>query len=587
MDNELDLTAAEELLAAASNNATELDLQELSISNEIASLRLKLARLKDTKYQVKQEIKKATVARDSAKRKFELEQKTYEIQQQIESKKIAAAYNFTTAAWFDPTYTEKDKAFKWQVDGALQLPERALLGDKRGMGKTLSSLIWRRVHGIKRLLICVRNEVAYDFIKEISIREPGLFVYRLLGATSEERNMAADLLNYHEEFVVITNIESWRKNIDKTTDELMKIDYDGVILDEAHHIKNANSATAQGFFRIADRIPKVLELTGTPIKNSPIEMYSLLHALYPDLFERESKFKVDYCYQTSQNKWVFTERGLKSLFAKIQPFYLGRDREDVGMDVPPPNIIKYELDFENHELQKEAYKSMTERNLAILGSGKVIPIVNQLAIMIRQAQVVSWPEGIVFKVKDDEGSPVEEIRFDVAQSVKMDWAEDLIQDLVNEDERVVLFSRFKPALYELRKRLKQQGVSVALITGDDKHNTKEIFDDFDLKTASPTNYKYKVLLATYQTVGESANLNAARHAILYDRFWNPGNEDQAIGRIDRINSVDQATVHIPEVKDSIDVFMAELIDDKREIVTNFKSATNMQSSLTEHLKRTV
>lgn len=586
MSAEFELEQKEKELAAFLQQAQELNLEELDLNDQIASLRLKLAKLKDKRFAVKQNIRKKVVERDSVRRKYELEQETISIQERIEAKRAEAYERIATAPWFDPTFTKRGYAFKWQVDGALQLPERALNGDKRGMGKTLTSLIWRRVHGIKRLLICVRKEVAHDFIKELSIREPGLFVYQLLGANSELRELAAALLNHHEEFVVVTNIESWRKNIDRTTEEILKIDYDGMILDEAHHIKNATSATAQGFFRLSQKVPKLLELTGTPIKNSPLEMYSLLHALYPQLFERESKFKVDYCVQVDQNKWKFTDSGLKSLVAKIKPFYVARSPEDVGREVPPPRIIKYELDFENHQLQKQAYKTMTERSLAILGSGKAIPIVSQLAIMTRQAQVVSWPYGILFNIKDEEGNIVETIPFDVAQSVKMDWAEDLIKELVEEGERVVLFSRFKPAISELRNRLRKLDIPVAVITGDEKRNTKEIFNDFDLKTA-PENPKFKVLLATYQTVGESANLNAARHAILYDRFWNPGNEDQAIGRIDRINSIDQATIHIPEVKESIDIFMSELIEDKRETVTNFKSATGMQASLTEHLKRTI
>jgi SNF2 family DNA or RNA helicase len=251
-------------------------------------------------------------------------------------------------------------------------------------------------------------------------------------------------------------------------------------------------------------------------------------------------------------------------------------------------MIEYKLDFESHPEQKEAYKVMTERSMAILGTGKVIPIISQLAIMTRQAQVVSWPAGINFEIKDEEGQVIEIVKFDVHQSVKMDWAEDLIKELVEEGERIILFSRFKPAIYELRRRLTEAGLSVAVITGDEKAkgNTEEVFNDFDLKTA-PENPKYQVLLATYQTVGESANLNAARHMVLYDRFWNPGNEDQAVGRIDRINSIDQATVHIPVVDNSIDVYMGKLIEEKRTIVTDFKSASSQQTSLLQHLKESL
>lgn len=580
MTAEKELTDIDFQLEKYQEELAVTNMQEATLRAQIESLRLEITRLNDSRYSVKQKIRVAQRDRESLARKRELEIEAEAIQKSLEEKRKEAEEILATAPW-------KDQAFKWQIDGALQLPERAILADKRGLGKTLSSLIWRRFQKSKRTLICVRSEVAHDFIKEIGIREPGLFVYNLIGVNAEARNHAAFLLNSlgpDAEFIVVTNIESWRRNIEVTTEDILKVKYDGAILDEAHHIKNANTGTAQGFFIIADRIAKVLELTGTPIKNRPQEMFSLLHALYPIPFPKESKFLADYCVMMGQNKWAFSPTGLKSLVAKISHFYLARSPEDIGRDVPPPRMIEYTLDFETHLAQKEAYKMMTERSLAILGNGKVIPIVSQLAIMTRQAQVVSWPAGINF-VDPEDG---EIVKFDVHESVKMDWAEDLLKELVEEGERVVVFSRFKPAIYELKRRLVENGLRVAVITGDEKAkgNTADVFNDFDLKT-TPEKYKYDVLLATYQTVGESANLNAARHMILYDRFWNPGNDDQAIGRIDRINSIDQATIHLPQVDNSIDDYMVELIGSKRNIVADFKDAATQQASLVNHLRKTL
>lgn len=569
-----ELKSVEDELKRFSEELESRGLQEITLNAQIAAIRLEIAKLRDGNTELKQRIKYATRDKESLTRKLELEKEAELIQKSLEEKRKEAEAILALAPW-------KDDAFDWQIEGALRLPERALIGDKRGLGKTLSSLIWRRLQGAKRTLICLRKEVASDFIKEIGIREPGLIVYSLIGATPELRNIAAQLLNNHEEFVVVTNIESWRRNIEQTTNDILKIKYDSVILDEAHHIKNANTGTAKGFFVLADAIPKVLELTGTPIKNKPQEMYSILHALYPLSFPTERKFLIDYCMQMGQNKWVFTPTGLKSLVAKISHFYLARSPEDIGRKVPPPRMIEYSLDFDTHQKQLQAYRDITERSLAVLESGKVLPIVSQLALMTRQAQMISWPAGIEF---DDEETG-ERVRFDIHESVKMDWAEDLIKELVEEGERVILFSRFKPAIYELQARLAKD-LSVAVITGSEKISRQEVFDDFDLKTA-PENPKWSVLLATYQTVGESANLNAARHMVLYDRFWNPGNEDQAIGRIDRINSIDQATVHIPLVNNSFDNYMTELIEGKRNIVMEFKDAASMQSSLIEHLRNTL
>lgn len=581
MATDEDLQNIDKQLQEYADTINAVNLKEIELNTQITALRLEVARLKDSRYAVTQKIKATQKDRESVLRKRELEKEAELINQSLAEKMAEAEEIIANAPW-------KDDAFDWQIQGAVRLPERAILADKRGLGKTLSSLIWRKVKKSEKTLVCLRKEVASDFIKEINIREPGLFVYSLIGASTEQRNIAAMLLKNQKEFIVVTNIESWRRNIDKTTEDILKIDYDGVILDEAHHIKNAATGTAQGFFKLADRIPKVLELTGTPIKNRPQEMYSLLHALYPLLFPKESKFLFDYCTQIAQNKWVFSASGLKSLVAKISHFYLARSPEDIGRKVPPPRMIEYKLDFESHLKQKEAYRAMTERSLAILDSGKIIPVVSQLAVMTRQAQIVSWPADIRFEIKDEWGNVEEVVTFDIHESVKMDWAEDLMQELVEEGERVIFFSRFKPAIYELKRRLEYAGLSVAVITGDEKRrgNTEEVFNDFDLKTA-PEKPRFQVLLATYQTVGESANLNAARHMILYDRFWNPGNDDQAIGRIDRINSIDQATVHLPRVDNTIDDYMADLIDGKRNIVMEFKDASTMQANLADHLRKTI
>lgn len=578
IEEDLDNTHKELLMYVKELNGQ--DEQEALINTQIATLRLQLTELRSKRSVINQNIRATQAKKASLTRKRELEKEAEIVKQALEKKKRDVEELIATAPW-------RDVAFDWQIEGALSLPERALIGDKRGLGKTLSSIIWMRVNKAKKTLICLRKEVAPDFIKELGIREPDLFVYPMLGANSETRGMAAFLLNSHKEFVVVTNIESWRRDVDTTTKDILKIDYDTLILDEAHHIKTSETGTAKGFFKLAERIPKVLELTGTPIKNRPQEMFSLLHALYPDIFPRKTLFLTDYCVQVGQNRWAFSEHGVKSLVAKISHFYIARTPEDVGRKVPPPRMIEYVLDFESHPEQKKAYQDMTERSLAILGSGEAVPIVSQLAVMTRQAQVVSWPAGIKFTIKNEHGEIVEIVNFDVHQSVKMDWAEDLIKELVEEGERVVLFSRFKPAIYELRRRL-EESLSVAVVTGDEKiqGNTQEVLNDFDLKTA-PKNPRYQVLLATYQTIGESANLNSSRHMILYDRFWNPGNDDQAVGRIDRINSIDQATVHLPRVTKTIDDYMIELIDEKRDLVSNFKDAASQQASLVAHLRKSV
>lgn len=572
-----DLKTVDEHIEYFLKNQEAINAEEMQLNSQIAEIKHQIAKLKDARASTRRKIDQAYRDKSSIIRKKALEAEAEKTEEALNERRKAAMELLKGAPWLDVAYD-------WQINGAIDLPDRALIGDKRGLGKTLSALIWRRAHGSRRTLVCLRRSVASDFIKEITIREPKTFVYSLLSASAEERSMVHFLLNNHTDFIVVVNIESWRRNAEPITDALLKLNYDGLILDEAHNIKNSDTGTAQGFFRLAYNIEKVLLLTGTPIKNRPQEMFSLLHALYPDQFRIKKEFLRDFCVSIGQNKWAFSEYGIVNLTKKIRHFYIARTPEDVGRKIPPPRIIEYDLDMSNHAEQFKAYKEMAERSLAVLTNGQVMPIVSQLALMTRQAQMLSWPAGITFTDPITE----EQTRFDIHQSVAMDWAEDLIVELKEEGERVVFFSRFKPAIYELKRRLVLQDLSVAVISGDENNkNYKEIFDDFDLKTTHATEYKYDVLLATYQTVGESANFNAATHMVMYDRFWNPGNEDQAMGRVDRLNSVKQATIHRPAISNSIDEYMKALIEEKRNLVNTFGDAAKQQMQLIEHLKSTI
>src|SRR5690606_31678547 len=148
-------------------------------------------------------------------------------------------------------------------------------------------------------------------------------------------------------------------------------------------------------------------------------------------------------------------------------------------------------------------------------------------------EILSMTESSGIVLKDPE-TKAGICRFDVQESQKLDAVTDLLGDLIEEGERTVVFSKFKEPLYELARRFPER---TALATGDQsKHHKELVRQDFDLKTASEDNYKWDAVFATYDAFGTGLNLNAARHLIMIDDEWNPGSQDQAIGRIDRLNS---------------------------------------------------
>jgi SWI/SNF-related matrix-associated actin-dependent regulator of chromatin subfamily A member 5 len=556
------------------------------INKYIEEMRKQLFELDSRRTEIQTRKRDLSFKKATAERQLELAREQKQIEREFALLKEEAETLIADAPWRNGELPMQIKDY--QVEGAIKLAAagRALCGDKRGLGKTLQSLAWRRQVKSKKTLYLTRKEYARRLMREIGFWEPKLPIIPLIGSLPDQRKLIISMLKKHDEFVVVANFEMWRRSIDETVAELLSIGFDAVVIDEAHQLKNIDTATTKGFNKIAQGIPFVLEMTGSPIQNRPVEMFALLHILYPTIFPSPSAFARDYCYQYGQNKWGWAIGGAERLAEKTKSFFIARDYKDIGIEKPEPFITEDTLSFDGYSKQKKAYQAMAELSLAELEDGRVGTIVGVLALMTRLAQAVVWPAGIVFRPKDEDGNPLEPFRFDVHESVKMDWAEDLIKELVEEEQRVILFSRFKEPLFELRRRLTDV-MNVGLITGETHPDTKdEILIDFDLKTA-PAKPKYSTLIATYDTVSESVDLNAARHLIQLDRYWKPSRDDQAIGRIDRMNNTDQANVYRNTVEGSIDEFMNELIEEKTSLISEFRSVHEMTSRLKDYLEATI
>ena len=519
----------------------------------------------------------------------------------------------------------REFAFDHQISGGkrLAVAKRGILADKRGLGKTLTSLIYLDMVGAKRILVLAPNDVVPQFEDEIRSWAPSRTIFSLRGLNPAARTMMYPMLKMVKEFIITLNYEAWRK--DKTViDDLVSAGIDTIILDEAHKIKSSTKQTARGVFQLAYRpnycpthkvknylgswmtdrgvlvdrsitnnhacdecgmrlgstVENVLSMTGTPILNKPQELFSMLHLVDPYRFDNEKNFLGDYCYSYAPNRWKFLPGGLDRLTNSMSEFFVQRDRNAAGIQIPPParKVYKIDKDKIKYAKQYKAEKDLREAGAMVLESGEAVSMLYILEIILRERQVMTWPAGVVLKIREQNpnaenfGEVIDEIRFDVEESQKLDEAMDLLNDLMEEGERVIVFSKFKAPLYEGHNRIAHAGYKSIVATGDQSDQLKQrIREDFDLKTASVDDYKWQVMFATYDAFGTGVNLNAARHIIMLDYEWNPGMEDQAIGRIDRLNSTDQANVHIFHVNKSIDDFMEALMSEKREVAEGFET----------------
>lgn len=604
--NELDSTKDE-------FNRIDCDYAELKRQMEkLYSDKSELARKRD---KIKSDI--TSLERDKASKvRLQLaEQRKLEVEQELAIKGNEIDKLTASAQW-------REFAFDHQIKGGKQLAvaNRGILADKRGLGKTLTALIWADMVQAKKILVICPNDVLSQFEAEIKHWASERSLMTLAGLNKTEREIIYPMIRALDECIITINYEAWRRDT-TIIDDLVNAGFDSIICDEAHRIKASSKLTARGVFRVGwaknkcnscgainlnespfsktsprhpppvaecglcfskdleSTIKNFLSMTGTPILNKPQELFSMLHLVDNSIYQSERQFLTDYCFSVTQNKWRFRHNALNKLTERMNGQFLQRDRDSANIHIPPPAVFYHELEKDVSRFPKQwgAYQQLSNAAAMVLEDGRKFSMFSILDMITRQRQCVTWPAGIDFR--DPETKEIL-CSFDVEESQKVTEAGNLIEELIEENERIVIFSQFKAPLYELQKRFPEQVTA----TGDNTIMHRDaVKQDFDLKTASKDNFRWNACFATYKAFGTGINLNAARHVILLDDEWNPGMQDQAIGRIDRLNSTDQANVHVFRVKDTIDSFMAGLMEEKKRIVEGFEDVIN-EAELIEGLK---
>jgi SNF2 family DNA or RNA helicase len=345
--------------------------------------------------------------------------------------------------------------------------------------------------------------------------------------------------------------------------------------------------------QLADPVRFVFPMTGTPFLNKPQELYSLLTLVEPKIFPNtsyhENNFLVNYCQQNEDNKWVFRPGGIDRLANLISNRYIRRTLKDAGIKLPPQTITYHELDIDEdkYPAQFGAREAMRDTAKLMLDEENAIIAPIMLTVYLRLRQIETWPAGI--KLKDGEGNVLQEV--DVRESQKLDYVcDEYGNGLLTEvcpDQRTVVFSQFKEPLAVLAERAKKSGLRAVVLDGDTPESVRaEIKVDFD-RTRCYENgrtSKWDVLFANYKVGGVGLNLTDATQIIVLDEEWNPGKEGQAFGRVNRIGQTEASAVHIVRMNNTVDSWLAGIIEEKRDMTNTFNGAMDKQAAL-EALKK--
>ncbi len=333
--------------------------------------------------------------------------------------------------------------------------------------------------------------------------------------------------------------------------------WDVVVLDEATRIKNFYNKTTQRIRLLkADR--KYL-LTGTPIENTGKELWSLFNWLDYRVLGKYMAFEDRYLevgYQRIGNrliKMIYGMKNIEELKQRLQPYYLRRTKEDIGLQLPPliKENIYVELSQEEKGVLRELKKMAKEK---IDREESFIGIVQMMRVVCNGLSGLANTHSQDIKIHQLSQS------LTTTNNTKVDEVVKLVEELEKENVgKIVVFSEFLTPLEELRSRF----FNSLLLTGEEKVKEKE------MNIQNFTSGECQILLAQTKVGGYGLNLQNANVVIFINRPWNPAVEEQAIARLYRTGQKKTVFVYYLLAEDSIEDRVNEVLENKQEIREEF------------------
>jgi SNF2 family DNA or RNA helicase len=401
-----------------------------------------------------------------------------------------------------------------------------VLADDMGLGKTLQAIaliVDARARQTERrpFLVVAPTSVVHNWATECARFAPDLSVAAITETTAKRGASLAEAVTTAD--VVITSYTLFRLDFD----EYDAVSWAGLLLDEAQFVKNHKSRAHQCAKRL--QAPFKLAITGTPLENNLMELWSLLSITAPGLFPSAARFS-DY-YQRPIETQADGDR-LGQLRRRIRPFMLRRTKDQVASDLPAKQ--EQVLELELHPRHRRVYQMHLQRErqkvLGLLGD------LNQNRFEIFRSITMLRQLSLDASLYDDKYADI--------PSSKLDVLMELLEDVVAEGHRTLIFSQFTGYLAKVRARLDGAGVSYSYLDGRTRNRAAAI-DGFK-------NGDTSVFLISLKAGGFGLNLTEADYCILLDPWWNPAAEAQAVDRAHRIGQTKNVMVYRLVATDTIE-----------------------------------
>ncbi len=432
-----------------------------------------------------------------------------------------------------------------------------ILADEMGLGKTIQTIylmkqILKEDETSKFLVVCP-TALVYNWVEELN--KYGKHIsYKVIHGTNRDKN-----INDIKESILITSYGTLREDIDLYD----KINFKLMVIDEAQNIKNANAMITKAVKTVKARTK--IALTGTPLENSIVELWSIFDFIMPGFLGNLSKFNDKYHFKDNDDSYNDKLIKLKQV---TSPFIMRRKKIDVAKELPD-------------KIENNIYIDLGEKQ-KILYSNEVKNVKNEIDELLKvndfnasKAQILT----LLTRLRQLCVDPRLIYENYTGESIKIESLINILKEIIANNHKVLIFTSFKSALEIIEEEFFKNEISYYKIDGSvSAKNRKNLVDKFNNDTTS-------VFLITIKSGGTGLNLTSADIVIHLDLWWNPQVENQATDRAHRIGQTKNVEVIKLITRGTIEERILELQKKKQklsdDLIEKGTIINNELASLTE------
>ena len=417
-----------------------------------------------------------------------------------------------------------------------------ILADEMGLGKTIQTIAFLLSNKDKKSIVITPTALIYNWKNELEKFAPTLKVGLLHAAKSERGKILDNIDNYD---VILTTYTTYKNDIDK----YKNINFDYCIIDEAQNIKNPDAIITKAIKNVNAKVK--FALTGTPIENNLMELWSIFDFIMPGYLYNKSKFK---------SIFVNNDKNIIELKNLIKPFILRRTKKEVITELPDKIEQKIIIDLEKeHKRAYKGYVNLITRKIKENNQDNI----TVFSYLTKLRQLCLSPE---LMVKNYQG-----------KNSKLDVLINIIND--SSDEKILVFSQFTKVLEVIGKRLNEENISYSYLDGKTSAKDRvKLVEEFN------TNNN-KVFLISLKAGGTGLNLTSANIVVHFDPWWNPAVEDQASDRAHRIGQKNVVNVIKLIAKGTAEERVINLQETKKELIEDVINGNLDNSSTLKNLSK--